>query len=185
MQITGISGDTITFEATIDETNYGAVQARNLSTQAIATTATANGLYRMNIVGYKAVRARISTYGAGTIYVHGILSAEGETGHFVMAGTGAVTATVSLPSTIYNGKKTVTTAGTRVTLASSQAITSGVTIKALSTNTGVIYVGDSSVSSSNGYQLAAGDSVFLEIANLSTVNLDSSVNGEGVTYLAG
>jgi hypothetical protein len=88
------------------------------------------------------------------------------------------------PSTIYNGKKTVTTAGTRVTLASSQAITRGVWIRALTTNTGTIYVGDSSVSSSNGAQLTAGDALFLEVANLTTVNLDCSVNGEGVTYIA-
>lgn len=90
---------------------------------------------------------------------------------------------VSLPATIYNGKKTVTTAGTRVTLASSQAILSGVTIKALAANTGTIYVGDGSVTSTTGYALAPGDSVFMEIANLATVNLDSSVNGEGVTYI--
>lgn len=91
---------------------------------------------------------------------------------------------IALPTNIYSGKTTVTTVGTRVPLASSQAIASGVTIKALVANTGIIYIGNSSVASSNGHQLAAGDSVFLEIANLNTVNLDSSVNGEGVTYLA-
>ena len=58
------------------------------------------------------------------------------------------------------------------------------TIKALAANSGTIYVGNSSVSSTNGYQLAAGESVFLEVANLNTVNIDSSVNGEGVTYIA-
>ncbi len=86
------------------------------------------------------------------------------------------------PTTIYNGKKTVTTAGTRVTLASSQAVKS-VTIKALVANTGVIYVGDGSVASTTGFALAPGDSISLDIANLATVNLDSSVNGEGVTYI--
>lgn len=86
------------------------------------------------------------------------------------------------PTTIYNGKKTVTTAGTRVTLASSQAIKS-VTIKALVANTGTIYVGDGSVASTTGFALLAGESISLDIGNLVTVNLDSSVNGEGVTYL--
>lgn len=86
------------------------------------------------------------------------------------------------PTTVLNGKKTVTTAGTRVVLASS-TVAKSVTIKALTANTGTIYVGDSSVSASNGYALAAGDSVSLDIANLTTVNIDSSVNGEGVTYL--
>ena len=115
----------------------------------------------------------------------------------IAAGAGAVGVTVprmtlasddpavtslATPAVVYNGKKTVTTAGTRVTLASSQAVKS-VTIKALSTNTGFIYVGDGSVASTNGFQLERGESVSLDIANLTTVNLDSSVNGEGVTYI--
>lgn len=96
----------------------------------------------------------------------------------------AVTQPVSLaaPTTIYNGKKTVTTAGTRVTLAASQAVQS-VTVKALIANTGLIFVGDASVSSTTGFQLSPGDSVTLDVANLATVNLDSAVNGEGVTYI--
>lgn len=99
----------------------------------------------------------------------------------VGTGTFAVQNTPVAPSSVYNGKTTVTTAGTRVVLAASQAVKS-VTIKALQTNTGIIYVGSSTVSSTNGFQLYAGDSVSLDIANLNTVNIDSSVNGEGVTY---
>lgn len=91
---------------------------------------------------------------------------------------------IVLPTVIYNGKKTVTTAGTRVALASSQAILEGVWIKALAANTGTIYVGDSTVASTNGLALAPGDLIFLRVANLATINLDSSVNAEGVTYLA-
>lgn len=93
-----------------------------------------------------------------------------------------VTTTESVPTTIYNGKKTVTTAGTRVTLASSTTVKS-VTIKALSTNTGFIYVGDTTVASTNGFQLSAGETISMDIANLNTVNLDSSVSGESVTYI--
>lgn len=94
----------------------------------------------------------------------------------------AVLPNPAAPTTIYNGNKTVTSAGTRVTLASSQAVKS-VVIKALIANTGVIYVGDGSVASTTGFVLAAGDTVTLDIANLATVNLDSSVSGEGVTYV--
>lgn len=100
----------------------------------------------------------------------------------VGTGTFAVQNTPAAPAAIFNGKTSVTTAGTRVTLAASQAIQS-VTIKALSTNTGFIYVGNTSVASTNGLQLKAGESVSLDIANLNTVNIDSSVNGEGVTYI--
>ncbi len=90
---------------------------------------------------------------------------------------------VATVGTIYHNKTTVTTAGTRVALASSQALTAGVYIKALSTNTGLIYVGTSTVSSANGVQLSAKEQIWIPISNLNTINIDSSVNGEGVTYL--
>ena len=90
---------------------------------------------------------------------------------------------VGTQSTIYNGQKNVTTAGTRVALASSQAVVS-VSIKAKITNTGYIYVGNATVSSSNGFLLMAGESISLDISDLATVYLDSSVNGEGIYYLA-
>lgn len=93
-----------------------------------------------------------------------------------------VTTTETVPSTIYNGKTTVTTAGTRVVLAAAQAVKS-VTIKALSTNTGLIYVGSNAVASTNGFQLSAGETISMDIADLNTVNIDSAVNGEGVTYI--
>lgn len=89
----------------------------------------------------------------------------------------------SAPTTVYNGSKNVTTAGTRVALAASQAISS-VTVKAKAANTGSIYVGDSTVSSSNGFVLAAGEAISMDIDNLADIYLDSSVNGEGVTYVA-
>jgi hypothetical protein len=98
--------------------------------------------------------------------------------------TGIVVSSIAIPTSVFDGQTNVTTAGTRVVLAASQAILSGVTIKAKIGNTGSIFVGNSSVSSSNGYILAAGDTVFLEIANLNTVNLDATVSGEGVSYVA-
>lgn len=91
--------------------------------------------------------------------------------------------TVSLPSTVYNGQKTVTAAGTAEALASSQALSAGVLIKALADNTNNVYVGDSSVDSSNGFVLAAGEEVFIEIDNLASVYIDVDTNGEGVSYI--
>lgn len=88
-----------------------------------------------------------------------------------------------LPYTILgNGKIVVTTSGTRVQLSSSTA-TATITIRALSTNTGIIYVGNSSVTSSNGFQLSPQETVSIDLSNLSNVWLDASVSGEGVTYI--
>ena len=92
-------------------------------------------------------------------------------------------ASVAIPSSLSYGNTNVTTAGTEVALASSTALTSGVTVKAKASNTGLIYVGLNGVSSSTGFQLAAGEQIFIEIDNLATVYVDSAVNGEGVTYI--
>lgn len=100
-----------------------------------------------------------------------------EAGHLATIDT-----VLAIPTGIFNGVKNVTTAGTRVTLASTQAVKS-VTIKAKAANTGTIYVGNTGVTSANGFALLAGESISMDIADLATVNLDASVNGEGVTYL--
>lgn len=95
----------------------------------------------------------------------------------------AVPVIQAAPTTPINGRTTVTTAGTRVVLAGSTTVKS-VTIKALGTNTGIIYVGDSAVSSSNGFPLYARDTVSMDISNLNVIYIDSSVNNEGISYIA-
>jgi hypothetical protein len=92
---------------------------------------------------------------------------------------------LSAITVIVHGQKTVTTAGTEVVLGSSTALKSGVRIKALHANTGWIYVGANPVTLSTGFVLDAGEEVFVEVSNLATVYIDSSVNGEGVSYIGG
>lgn len=72
VQIAGISGDTVTFEATIDGTNWVAVKALNFTSAADATTATANGLYCIPAAGLVKLRTRISTYSSGTIIIDAV-----------------------------------------------------------------------------------------------------------------
>ena len=71
-----------------------------------------------------------------------------------------------------SGQTAVTTAGTVAALGSQQ-IAGPILVKALTTNTGLVYVGNdgaSDVTSANGYPLAAGDQfIFDHIANLSNV----------------
>lgn len=70
-QVQGITTATITWEATIDGSNWVAVRAENLNSGTLATTATADGLYRLTVLGFAQVRARISAYTSGTITVTG------------------------------------------------------------------------------------------------------------------
>lgn len=86
---------------------------------------------------------------------------------------------------IGNGKKVVTTHGTAVVLATSTEC-KRIDIVALSTNTKQIAVGSSTVSAQtsteSGVILQPGGSYTFFVTNLSSVFVDSLVDGEGVTY---
>lgn len=87
------------------------------------------------------------------------------------------------PGTVVHGHKAVTTAGTAVALGTTATIPSGaVHIKALNGNTGLIYVGNSDVDNSNGWELDAGEEIYWPATDLADVYIDSAENGEGVCY---
>ena len=95
-------------------------------------------------------------------------------------------ADVTIGTTVRNGQVTVTTSGTRVQFSgSSVPLESGVTIKGLEGNgdDDICYVGDSSVSSSNGIEVKKGELVFIEIDNLNKLYVDADTNGAGISYL--
>jgi hypothetical protein len=94
--------------------------------------------------------------------------------------TGSIT--IAPLSTVYNGSKTVPT-GTAEALASSQSISS-VTIKALSTNTAIVYVGATGATTSNGFELLAGESVSLEVDDLANIYVISGSASQVVRYIA-
>ncbi len=71
VQVTGTFSGTITWEGTVDDTNWVAVQAANLNDGSVATTATAAGLYSIAVAGLKQVRARVSTWVSGSITATG------------------------------------------------------------------------------------------------------------------
>lgn len=93
---------------------------------------------------------------------------------------------VSIVGSLTNlqGIVNVTTAGTRVQLSADQACRE-VTIIAKRLNVGYIYVGTVAVSASAyGVELAAKESITIPVANLNQIYIDSSVNGEGISYVA-
>lgn len=86
----------------------------------------------------------------------------------------------------HSGKTTVATAGTAVALGSGQ-VAGPLMVKALAANTGKIYLGNDGagdVSSLNGLELSSGEVVVFQfVGQLSSIMVDASVNGEGVTWL--
>jgi len=68
-------GTAITFEASTDDTTWVSIAAHAIGVNGnLAPTTTTVGDYRVAVDGYKSLRARISTYGAGTITVKGYVS---------------------------------------------------------------------------------------------------------------
>ena len=64
-QVTGTFVATVTFEGTIDASNWVSVLARNVATGAVATTATAAGIFVTACTGLSLMRARV-TWTSGT-----------------------------------------------------------------------------------------------------------------------
>lgn len=65
---------TVTFEGAGLSKAYVAIPATNLTTGAVATTATATGLYKLDVNDIMFVRVRVSTFGSGTISATGLFS---------------------------------------------------------------------------------------------------------------
>lgn len=87
---------------------------------------------------------------------------------------------------IQDGRTVVATAGTAVQISTTSTPCRRITIQAETNNTGNIAVGASTVvaavATARGVILAAGDAVDVYINNLDKVYIDSTVNGDGVTY---
>lgn len=100
--------------------------------------------------------------------------------------TGGTVSIISAISDITDGRKVVTTAGTRVQITTAPIMVKRCTITAETDNTGAVVVGGATVvaslSTRTGVPLNAGDSYELEIGDLSKVYLDSETSGDGVTF---
>jgi len=90
-------------------------------------------------------------------------------------------------STIADGTKNVTTAGTAVQLSTSSVACRMVEIQAKPENTDSIVVGASTVvaaaASRRGIALVPGATVSLRVTDLNKLYLDAVVSGEGVSYV--
>jgi len=85
-----------------------------------------------------------------------------------------------------SGQITVTTHGTAVQGPATAKYT-GFLIRALSTNSGLVYVGNDGagdVTSANGFELSAGDVVYVECSSLSDLWFDSASDGDKLCWIA-
>lgn len=88
-------------------------------------------------------------------------------------------------------QKTVAAAGTAEPLAASDLYVRKAKLKALSGNTDLVYIGDSTASATTGYALKADEEIDLHdlyhkdnfVLNLAEIYVDSVVNAEGVSLI--
>ena len=81
---------------------------------------------------------------------------------------------------VFNGQQTCTTSAANLP---SQAITQGVRLVALGSNTGTVFVGGSSVTTSNGFPLYPGAFYDFHVNNANLVYIVGSDNTQVVAYV--
>jgi len=64
---------TVTFEATINGTDWVAVRAVSVADGAVSTTATASGIFKVPLDGVRQFRARVSAWTSGAVTVIAVL----------------------------------------------------------------------------------------------------------------
>ena len=89
------------------------------------------------------------------------------------------------PSAVRSGKKNATSTASQL-LATSVKLNSGVHIKSLSTNSDVVYIGSNALLSAgtDGYPLEPGESIFIEINNLTNLYVKANSGTQIINYVA-
>lgn len=114
--------------------------------------------------------------------------ADATRGQLVHVSNASIPVTVSgsitpvSPSGIVAGAKTVATAGTRETLVASSTPCRSVTMTAEDSNTGKIYYGGSTVSSSLGDYIFPAQKITIEIDDVQKIYIDADVSTDGVKF---
>ena len=93
---------------------------------------------------------------------------------------------ITRPSTFTAGSTRISATSGAVKLGTNVILRAGVTIKASSNNSDVVYVGSTTLtrSNDNGYPLDPGESVFLEVGNLNTIYVKSSSGTQTIHYIS-
>ena len=86
------------------------------------------------------------------------------------------------------GTTTVSTAGTEQQISNTNNRVRWLKLKALAANSGIVYIGVSDITATNGYELSAGNEIELNFADAggtilwSTVYVDAATNGDKVCW---
>lgn len=90
---------------------------------------------------------------------------------------------VRLTNSTVHGQTTVGTSVVQLT-STRQPLVAGMTVKALAANTGKVYVGITGVTTGNGYELSAGNSVTIRCGEPDDLYAISDTAGQKVCWVA-
>jgi len=198
IQVSGTFSGTILIKGSVDGTSYTPTSAVALSNGAISTTITSSYTGQANAGGLVSFQLTAITWAFGNASVTLVASvanstvmldnplpigtnsignvglnagsnAIGSITNTTFASTQSGTWNTGTPSATINiGQTTSAVTATQLT-ASSIAMTNGVVVQALSTNTASVYIGNSSVTTANGFELTAGSSLTISPSNVNLV----------------
>jgi len=183
IQVSGTFSGTILIKGSVDGTSYTPTSAVALSNGAISTTITSSYTGQANAGGLVSFQLTAITWASGNASVTLVASVANSTvmldnplpigtnsiGNVGLnAGSNTIGNTGTPSATINIGQTTSAVTATQLT-ASSIAMTNGVVIQALSTNTASVYIGNSSVTTANGFELTAGSSLTISPSNINLV----------------
>jgi hypothetical protein len=90
--------------------------------------------------------------------------------------------TVKAQPSFNYGQTTVGTSAVQLTTTSTPCV-KGVLVKALAANTAKVYIGNNSVTTSNGYELSAGQEVFIQVDDVNKLYAISTTTGQKVCWI--
>lgn len=99
---------------------------------------------------------------------------------FLDVNVEATIAAPTLPSALVNGRQTVTTSAVALP---SGALTQGVILESLSTNTASIFIGGVGVTTSTGIELQPGGMVGVAVSNVNSIYVICASTSPVITYL--
>ena len=198
IQASGTFSGTILIKGSVDGSTYTPTTATSLSTGGLVSTITSSFTGQANVAGFVSFQltsvswtsgtANISlrastgisnimldnplpvgTNSIGNVGLNAGSNAIGSITNTSFASTQSGTWNTGTPSATINiGQTTSAVTATQLT-ASSIAMTNGVVIQALSTNTASVFIGNSGVTTANGFELTAGSSLTISPSNINLV----------------
>lgn len=168
------TGDPVTIQGTL---SGGAIEVAAYSTLPVGVSGSVTIDDTDLIDEIDSLKTNINAVAANAGYALDILNLINASGN----GAKVIVNSITKPNRFFHGQKTLSTSPIQV---SSETIRSGITIKSLASNTSDVYIGNSlGVSTSTGYVLSAGETIYLEVSAVSTIFARSSSGTATISYI--